>query len=51
VTCSRACVCCVGQVYIPVGLVIDLDIHDTIGYEGKLVHCGYEGKLVHCSYS
>jgi hypothetical protein len=29
----RACVCRVGQVYIPVGLVIDSDLHDTLEYE------------------
>jgi hypothetical protein len=28
-----AYVCCVGQVYTLVGLVIDSDIRDTLGYE------------------
>jgi hypothetical protein len=26
-------VCRIGQVYTPVGVVIDLDLHDTLRYE------------------
>jgi hypothetical protein len=33
VACPRVCVCRVGQVYTHVGLVIDSDPHDTLGYE------------------
>jgi hypothetical protein len=33
VVCPRARVCRVGQVYTPVGLGIDLDLRDTLGYE------------------
>jgi hypothetical protein len=29
----RAGVCRVGQIYTPAGLVIDLDLRDTLGYE------------------
>jgi hypothetical protein len=33
VACPWACVCHVGQVYTPVRLVIDSDLHDTVRYE------------------
>jgi hypothetical protein len=33
VACPRARICRVGQVYTPVGLVIDSDLHDTLVYE------------------
>jgi hypothetical protein len=31
--CPRARICDVGVVYTPIGLVIDSDICDTLGYE------------------
>jgi hypothetical protein len=33
VACPQARVCRVGQVYTLVGLIIDLDLHDTLRYE------------------
>jgi hypothetical protein len=33
VDCPRVRVCRVGQAYTPAGLVIDSDLHDTLGYE------------------
>jgi hypothetical protein len=33
VSCPQARVYCVGQVYTPIGLVIDLDLRDTLGHE------------------
>jgi hypothetical protein len=33
VACPRARICRVGQVYTPAGLIIDFDLHDTLGYE------------------
>jgi hypothetical protein len=31
--CPQARVCPVSQVYTPVGLVLDLDLRDSLGYE------------------
>jgi hypothetical protein len=33
VVCPRVRICRVGQVYTPTGLVIDSDVHDTLGHE------------------
>jgi hypothetical protein len=33
VACPHSRVYCVGQVYTPTGLVIDLDLCDTLGYK------------------
>jgi hypothetical protein len=33
VACPRACICLVGQVCTPAGLVIDSDLCDTLEYE------------------
>jgi hypothetical protein len=33
VACPRVGVCRVGQVYTPEGLIIDLDLRDTLNYE------------------